>query len=409
MAEREFDVVVFGATSVTGRRVCAYLGERGANWAGAARDAGKAQRVLGECGVTAPETIVADVGDEASLTAMASRARVVLNLVGPYTQHGRPVIAACVAGGADYVDLTGEIPFVRRVIDEFDPAAAQAGVKVVQVSGFEALPADLGVQLAAEAAHERHGEPLEQASLELEINGLPWPPRPSDLLSGGTMQSMAAIAAGDDRYDFKDPGLLVADPKAADEVRSKSPISVVPRSGTTGAPLAPMQPAAYINPAVIHRSTALRGDPPLRYREGVRIPGPSPMAWAGAGAVSGTQMAIAGVASVPAGLRKRLSDGMSSVFPSSGFGPDGDRLEGWDWSMTVTGRTKAGRETVVEIDGAGHPGYLATARMLGEAGLLLAEHGATPDRTGSLTPAAALGTRRVERFQNARLGFTVLP
>jgi len=63
----------------------------------------------------------------------------------------------------------------------------------------------------------------------------------------------------------------------------------------------------------------------------------------------------------------------------------------------------------VEIDGAGHPGYLATARMLGEAGLLLAEHGATPDRTGSLTPAAALGTRRVERFQNARLGFTVLP
>ena len=94
-----------------------------------------------------------------------------------------------------------------------------------------------------------------------------------------------------------------------------------------------------------------------------------------------------------AGLRKRLSDGMSSVFPSSGFGPAADRLEGWDWSMTVTGRTGSGRETVVEIDGAGHPGYLATAKMLGEAGLLLAEPGATPDRTGCLTPAAALGTR----------------
>ena len=37
MAEPEFDVVVFGATSVTGRRVCAYLAERGANWAGAPR------------------------------------------------------------------------------------------------------------------------------------------------------------------------------------------------------------------------------------------------------------------------------------------------------------------------------------------------------------------------------------
>ena len=110
MAEREFDVVVFGATSVTGRRVCAYLAERGANWAGAARDAGKAERVLAECDVTAPETITADVSDEASLEAMASRTRVVLNLVGPYTHYGKPVIGACVAGGAHYVDLTGRDP-----------------------------------------------------------------------------------------------------------------------------------------------------------------------------------------------------------------------------------------------------------------------------------------------------------
>ncbi len=405
MAEREFDVVVFGATSVTGRRVCAYLAERGANWAGAARDAAKAEKVLGECDVTAPETITADVTDEASLAAMASRTRVVLNLVGPYTHYGKPVIGACVAGGAHYVDLTGEMPFVRHTIDEFDSPAAEAGVKVVQVSGFEALPADLGVLLAAEAAHERYGEPLDEADLELKVDGLPWPPRPSDLMSGGTLQSMAAIAAGDDQYDFKDPSVLITDPQAAGVVREKSPISVAPRSGVTGAPLAPMQPAAFINPAVVHRSTALRGDPPLRYREGVRMPGPVPVAWAAAGAVSGTQAAIAGVASAPPALRKRLADGMSSVFPSSGFGPAADRLEGWEWSMTVTGRATSGRETVVEIDGAGHPGYLATAKMLGEAGLLLAEPGATPDRAGCLTPAAALGTEQIERFQNARLGF----
>ncbi len=365
--------------------------------------------MLDECGIAAPETIVADVGDEASLQRMASRARVVLNLVGPYTHFGRPVIAACVAGGAHYVDLTGEIPFVRRVIDEFDTPAAEAGVKIVQVSGFESLPADLGVLLAAEAAHERHGEPLVEASLELEVNGLPWPPRPSDLMSGGTLQSMAAIAAGDDQYDFKDPGVLVTDPSAAEAVRRKSPISVLPRSGATGAPLAPMQPAAFINPAVIHRSTALRNDPPLRYREGVRFPGPAPLAWAGAGAVSSTQVAIAGVAAAPPAVRKRLSDAMAAVFPSSGFGPAADRLEGWDWGMVVNGRTGAGHETVVEIDGAGHPGYLATAKMLGEAGMLLAEAGATPDRTGSLTPAAALGTQQIDRFKHARLGFSLLP
>ena len=139
------------------------------------------------------------------------------------------------------------------------------------------------------------------------------------------------------------------------------------------------------------------------------MPGPAPVGWAAAGAVSGSQLAIGGVASAPAGLRKRLSDGMASVLPSSGFGPAADRLEGWDWTMTVAGRTGSGDEVGVEIDGAGHPGYLATAKMMGEAGLLLAEAGATPDRTGCLTPAAALGTQEIERFQHARLGFTVLP
>ena len=61
----------------------------------------------------------------------------------------------------------------------------------------------------------------------------------------------------------------------------------------------------------------------------------------------------------------------------------------------------------VDVDADGHPGYLATARMLGEAGLLLAEPGATPERAGCLTPATALGTGSVERFERARVRFSV--
>ena len=159
MPERDLDVVVFGATGVTGRRVSAYLAEQsaatGARWAAAARDADKLSRILAEDGVTGAETIVADLSDSDSLLAMAARAKSVLNLVGPYTPHAGPVIEACVTGGAHYLDLTGEIPFVRRMIDRFDGPAKEAGVKIVQVSGFEALPPDLMVLMAAEAADER--------------------------------------------------------------------------------------------------------------------------------------------------------------------------------------------------------------------------------------------------------------
>ena len=163
MPVRDLDVVVFGATGVTGRRVCRYLAERApeVNATGAPRARReKLERILGDEGVSAEHTISADLGDPKSLADMASRAKVVLNMVGPYTQYGRPVIKACVENGAHYADLTGEIPFVRQMIDEFDAAAAEAGVKIVEVSGFEALPADLAVQLAADTAQERWGERL---------------------------------------------------------------------------------------------------------------------------------------------------------------------------------------------------------------------------------------------------------
>jgi short subunit dehydrogenase-like uncharacterized protein len=77
--------------------------------------------------------------------------------------------------------------------------------------------------------------------------------------------------------------------------------------------------------------------------------------------------------------------------------------------MSVQARTTAGREVGTTVQADGHPGYLATARMLAEAGLLLAEDGATPARTGCLTPGAALGSGCIERLARAHLHFSVSP
>ena len=419
-ADARFDVVVFGATSITGRRVAAYLSERagetGASWAAAGRDASKLDRVLAEEGVSAPESLVADVDDPDSLLAMASRAKVVLNLVGPYTLYGRPVIDACVDAGAHYVDLTGEIPFVRRVIRDFDERARAAGVKVIQVCGFEALPPDLSVRLAAESALERWGEPLAEVDLEVTIERVPMPPRPSDYVSGGTMQSLAAATSDEDAAAVTDPACLVDDPELAAAIRRLSPISVAPRRGLGGHPIAPMAPAAFINPAVIQRSFAQAAAEdganaePFRYREGSAIAGPAlslPLRYAAAGLLSGVQAGFMRLAGASPPMRRRLGSGLARILPPSGFGPAADRLEPWHWRMSISARTSGANEVVVEVDGRGHPGYLATARMLGEAGLLLAEAGATPDRAGCLTPATGLGTANISRFDRAGVSFSV--
>jgi short subunit dehydrogenase-like uncharacterized protein len=415
VTERDFDVVVFGATGITGRQVAAYLAERagetGARWAAAARDPDKLERVLGEVGVTAPATIVANVEDPASLAAMASRTRVVLNLVGPYTLYGRPVIEACVANGAHYVDLTGEIPFVRQIIDAFDGAATQAGIKIVQVCGFESVPPDMAVQLAAEAAHERWGEGLATADLEVGVAGPPGLPRPSDMISGGTFQSLAAAAGGEDASAVTDPAALITDPVRAEQVRGRSPITVAPRRGANGSVVAPMAPAAFINPAVIQRTAALAGAAePFRYREGVSLPGRAatlPLRYAAAGMLSATQACVAAAARARPSVRRRVGGALGTILPSSGFGPAADRLEAWKWRMSLDAVTTGGRAVRVDIDADGHPGYLTTARMVGEAGLLLAEPGATPERAGCLTPATALGTGSVDRFERAGVRFSI--
>jgi short subunit dehydrogenase-like uncharacterized protein len=413
VSEREFDVVVFGATGVTGRRVAAYLAERsaevGATWAAAARDPAKLERMLGSDGVDPPATIAADVSDPHSLLAMAQRAKVVLDLVGPYTLHGRPVIEACVASGAHYADLTGEIPFVRRIIDEFHEAAVEQEVKIVQVCGFEALPADLAVRAAAERANDA----LAEVDLAVAVTGRPaGMPRPSDGLSGGTLQSVAAIAGDEDAAVITDPGALITDPDAAARARRASPIDVAPRRGRRGEVIAPMSPAAFINPAVIQRSAQLADPeaPPFAYREGIAIPGgaPSlPLRYAAAGALSATQAGIARLVRAKPATRQRISATLARVLPSSGFGPQGDRLEDWRWRMDVSARTVKGDEVAVRVDADGHPGYLATARMLGEAGLVLADDEVAPPGAGCLTPALALGTGSLPRFRAARLRFDV--
>jgi short subunit dehydrogenase-like uncharacterized protein len=417
---RDLSVVVFGATGIAGRGVAAYLEERaktnGFKWAAAGRDPEKVSRILGELGVSAPETIAADVDDAASLAAMAARTKVVLDLVGPYSLYGEPVIEACIAAKTHYADLTGEIPFVREMIDSAHDRAVEAGVKIVNVAGFEALPADLSVALAAATARERWSEELAYADVDAEL-----PPPDgriglSDMISGGTLQSVAEMFAHQRAELLTDPAALIVEADLAQRVRAASPIAIAPRLGAQGEVIGPMTPSSFINPAVIHRTAALaaaeegREFNPFRYREGVAIPGGAatlPLRYAAAGALVGFQAATKAGAKASPAVRERIAAFLRKRLPGSGFGPQGERLKDWSWTMAVNARTVGGHFVRIDLDADGQPGYLTTSKMLGEAGLLLSEDGATPKRAGLLTPAAALGTEQADRFRHAGMRFQV--
>ena len=126
-----------------------------------------------------------------------------------------------------------------------------------------------------------------------------------------------------------------------------------------------------------------------------------------AGGLAATQAGMRRTLLAGPATKRRVSAVLGRVLPGSGFGPSPDRLEDWSWSMRIEAATTAGHAVEVNVEARGHPGYLTTAHMLGEAGLILSEQDATPGSRGCLTPAAALGTESLPRFERAGLSITV--
>src|SRR4249919_3539852 len=123
MADREYDIVLFGATGFTGGLTAEYLARNAPDtlrWALAGRSASKLEAVRERLAKIDPRyaelpLLEADVQDSASIDAVARSTRVVITTVGPYALYGAPLVGACAHAGTDYVDLAGEPEFVDKM------------------------------------------------------------------------------------------------------------------------------------------------------------------------------------------------------------------------------------------------------------------------------------------------------
>src|ERR1700754_2908588 len=156
--DREFDIVLYGATGFAGKLTAEYLAKAGGDariaLAGRSQDKLLAVReTLGEKAQSWP-LITADASQPSTLNAMAAKAQVVLTTVGPYAKYGLPLVAACAAAGTDYAGPTGEVMFMRESIAQHHKQAADTGARIVHSCGFDSIPSDLTVY----ALHRRIAE-----------------------------------------------------------------------------------------------------------------------------------------------------------------------------------------------------------------------------------------------------------
>lgn len=183
--DRDFDVVLFGATGFTGRIVAQYLDRVGAKqtpplrWAVAGRSEPKLRQMATELS-SAPEVLVATTTSQEQVDRVVSRARVLISTAGPFASYGTPVVDACVRLGCDYVDINGEVGWHRTMIDRYDAQACANGVRLVPSCGFDSVPSDLGVQWMAGLVTAACGAPARRITSYVAVRGS---------FSGGTVAS----------------------------------------------------------------------------------------------------------------------------------------------------------------------------------------------------------------------------
>ena len=192
MTDREFDIIVYGATGFTSRLVAEYMQQqygRSVNWAMAGRSAEKLSQVRDEMAIDAATPLVcADADNAAELAAVVARTKVMITTVGPYQLYGSPLVAACVAAGTDYVDLSGEPGWMYEMINAHDAAAKTSGARIVHSCGFDSIPFDLGVYYLQQAAQQKFDQPCNQ--IRTRVRAM------TGEFSGGTAASLA-LAVGD--------------------------------------------------------------------------------------------------------------------------------------------------------------------------------------------------------------------
>ena len=403
MDNRQYDVILWGATGFTGRLVAEYLNKQyGASsdlkWAMAGRNKEKLATIRKEIGNGEIPLIVADSKDRTSLDKMVQQAKVICTTVGPYAKYGSELVASCVENGVDYCDLTGETQWIRRMIDQHHEAAKANGVKIVHCCGFDSVPSDIGVHFLQKEAKAQKGEYCNHIKLRVKVM--------KGGMSGGTYASLNNLMA----EAADDPSIMTIlqnpyglNPIGEQNGKDVPDITEVLFDEDMDAYISPFVMAG-INTRVVRRSHALQGYPygkDFRYEEATLVGSSFSKRFTARLTNSVVSKVMTGG---PDSFLKRMAD---RYLPKPGEGPTKEQREEGFFNLILLGKFANGDTISAKVKGDRDPGYGSTSKMLGEAAVCLAKDELS-DVSGVITPAVAMGDALLERLiANSGLSFGI--
>jgi short subunit dehydrogenase-like uncharacterized protein len=389
MSDREFDVVIFGASGYTGKLVAEYMhdqygSDNSIKYAIAGRNIEKLLEVKKDLRLNEDISILeVDSSNLDSLDKMTRSARCILTTVGPYQLYGSKLVESCARNGTDYVDLTGEPGWMYEMINAHKETAQKSGARIVFSCGFDSIPFDLGVYFVQNAAKEKFGKPAPHVRGRVKaMNGE---------FSGGTIASLGATMS-----TLKEKPELI---KVLANPFSLTEGFEGPSQLDDSKPLLDEKMNMWLSPFVmapintknIHRSNALLDH---AYGEDFCY----------------DEMMIAGEGDEGEQMAKAMSSGNpmgGDNLPQPGEGPSKESREKGNYDILFFADLEE-KSIEARVTGDMDPGYGSTSKMIAESALCLVQD--CPDLAGGIyTPAPSMGEKLIDRLiKKAGLTFDIV-
>ncbi|XP_029635565.1 saccharopine dehydrogenase-like oxidoreductase [Octopus sinensis] len=158
--DKEFDIVIFGASGFTGKFVIEELSrvanEHNIKWAIAGRNMKKLETVLSDVTNSTGQDysdiqiLIADSQNYESLLEMCTKAKCLINCCGPFVYHGLKVLEACIECKTHHVDVSGEPLFLEKAQLQYNGPAQENDVYIVGSCAFRCLPIDIGIMYTSQ-------------------------------------------------------------------------------------------------------------------------------------------------------------------------------------------------------------------------------------------------------------------